>query len=98
MVYLLPVFYHQPPNTQLSLSRASTSAVSASAQHIAGPLSGSQGATIVPQGSLQQPAQQPQSMPTMTIPLAQTGESLLFIYQNQFQLTIISHNRWNPFK
>lgn len=57
----------------MSLTRASASAVSGGAQHVAGPLTGAQGAPVVPQGTLQQPAQQTQTLPPMGIPLTQTG-------------------------
>jgi len=60
----------------MSLTRASTSAVSGGAQHVAGPLAATQGAPVVPQGTLQQPTQQAQSLPPMGIPLSQTGTSI----------------------
>lgn len=56
----------------MNLTRASTSAVSGGAQHVTGPLGGAQGAPVVPQGTLQQPAQQTQTLPPMGIPLTQT--------------------------
>ena len=40
-----------------------------------GQLANAQGNSVVPQGSLQQPAQQPQPMQTMTMPITQTGKS-----------------------
>lgn len=64
--------YYAASNT-MSLTRASTSAVSGGAQHVAGPLAGTQGAPVVPQGTLQQPTQQAQPLPPMGIPLSQTG-------------------------
>jgi len=64
--------YYAASNT-MSLTRASTSAVSGGAQHVAGPLAATQGAPVVPQGTLQQPTQQAQSLPPMGIPLSQTG-------------------------
>ncbi|XP_012530181.1 eukaryotic translation initiation factor 4 gamma 3 isoform X2 [Monomorium pharaonis] len=77
-----PVFTGYPPTPQhgyyytasntMSLTRASTSAVSGGAQHVANPLASTQGAPVVPQGTLQQPTQQAQSLPTMGIPLPQT--------------------------
>lgn len=57
----------------MSLTRASTSAVSGGAQHVTGPLAGTQGAPVVPQGTLQQPTQQAQPLPSMGIPLSQAG-------------------------
>ncbi|XP_076249202.1 eukaryotic translation initiation factor 4 gamma [Calliopsis andreniformis] len=62
----------QPANTPLGLSRAGASAVTGGAQHVAGPLAGAQGAPVVPQGTLQQPTQQAQPLPTMGISLSQT--------------------------
>lgn len=59
----------------MGLTRANASAVSGGAQHVTGPLAGAQGAPVVPQGSLQQPAQQAQPLPPMGIPLSQTGTS-----------------------
>ncbi|KYN03904.1 Eukaryotic translation initiation factor 4 gamma 3 [Cyphomyrmex costatus] len=64
-------YYYAASNT-MSLTRASTSAVSGGAQHVAGPLAGTQGAPVVPQGTLQQPTQQAQPLPPMGIPLSQT--------------------------
>ncbi|KAL6260894.1 hypothetical protein P5V15_008422 [Pogonomyrmex californicus] len=64
-------YYYTASNT-MSLTRASTSAVSGGGQHVAGPLAGTQGAPVVPQGTLQQPAQQAQPLPPMGIPLSQT--------------------------
>jgi len=60
----------------MSLTRASTSAVSGGAQHVTGPLAGTQGAPVVPQGTLQQPTQQAQPLPSMGIPLSQAGTLL----------------------
>ncbi|CAL7944670.1 unnamed protein product [Xylocopa violacea] len=62
----------QPANTPLSLRSAGASAVTGGAQHVAGPLAGAQGAPVVPQGTLQQPTQQPQPLPPMAISLSQT--------------------------
>lgn len=56
----------------MSLTRASSNTISGGAQHVAGPLAATQGAPVVPQGSLQQPAQQAQPLPPMGIPLSQT--------------------------
>ncbi|XP_012058151.1 PREDICTED: treacle protein [Atta cephalotes] len=64
-------YYYAASNT-MSLTRASTSAVSGGAQHVTGPLAGTQGAPVVPQGTLQQPTQQAQPLPPMGIPLSQT--------------------------
>ncbi|XP_018344628.1 PREDICTED: eukaryotic translation initiation factor 4 gamma 3 isoform X1 [Trachymyrmex septentrionalis] len=64
-------YYYAASNT-MSLTRASTSAVSGGAQHVAGPLAGTQGAPVIPQGTLQQPTQQAQPLPPMGIPLSQT--------------------------
>lgn len=58
----------------MNISRASANAVSGGAQHVGGPLAGAPGAGGVPQGTLQQPSQQPQPIPSMAIPLAQTGK------------------------
>ncbi|XP_071572693.1 eukaryotic translation initiation factor 4 gamma isoform X3 [Temnothorax nylanderi] len=65
-------YYYTASNT-MSLTRASTSAVSGGAQHVAGPLAGTQaGAPVVPQGTLQQPTQQAQPLPSMGgIPMSQ---------------------------
>lgn len=68
--------YYATSNT-MSLGRPSTSAVSGGAQHVANPLASAQGAPVVPQGTLQQPTQQAQSLPTMGIPLTQAGMLLL---------------------
>lgn len=65
----------QPTNTPLGLSRAGANAVTGGAQHVAGPLAGAQGAPVVPQGTLQQPTQQTQPLPSMGISLSQTGKS-----------------------
>ncbi|XP_015438876.1 PREDICTED: eukaryotic translation initiation factor 4 gamma 3-like isoform X3 [Dufourea novaeangliae] len=62
----------QPANTPLSLSRTGASAVTGGAQHVTGPLAGAQGAPVVPQGTLQQPTQQAQPLPSMGISLSQT--------------------------
>lgn len=59
---LIPVFYTSP-TAPLSLNRSSATAVSGGAQHVGGALGGAQGATMVPQGTLQQPTQQPQPLP-----------------------------------
>ncbi|XP_014477093.1 PREDICTED: eukaryotic translation initiation factor 4 gamma 3-like isoform X2 [Dinoponera quadriceps] len=67
-----PAGYYYSPSNTMSLTRASASAVSGGAQHVAGPLTGGQGAPVVPQGTLQQPAQQTQALPPMGIPLTQT--------------------------
>lgn len=75
MIYF-PIDYYAASNT-MSLTRASTSAVSGGAQHVAGPLAGTQGAPVVPQGTLQQSTQQAQPLPPMGIPLSQTGTLLL---------------------
>ncbi|EGI61462.1 hypothetical protein G5I_10236 [Acromyrmex echinatior] len=69
-LYLLTDYY--AASNTMSLTRASTSAVSGGAQHVAGPLAGTQGAPVVPQGTLQQPTQQAQPLPPMGIPLSQT--------------------------
>jgi len=75
MLNFAPDFY--TTSNPMSLTRANTSTVSGGAQHVAGPLAGTQGAPVVPQGALQQPAQQNQSMPTLAIPLSQTGSGML---------------------
>ncbi|XP_076646708.1 eukaryotic translation initiation factor 4 gamma isoform X1 [Halictus rubicundus] len=62
----------QPANPQLSLSRAGASAVTGGAQHVTGPLAGTQGAPVVPQGTIQQSTQQAQPLPAMGISLSQT--------------------------
>ncbi|XP_019698474.2 eukaryotic translation initiation factor 4 gamma 1 isoform X4 [Harpegnathos saltator] len=68
-----PTGYYYSPSNTMSLTRASAaSAVSGGAQHVAGPLAGAQGAPVVPQGTLQQPTQQTQTLPPMGIPLTQT--------------------------
>ncbi|KAL0133320.1 hypothetical protein PUN28_000815 [Cardiocondyla obscurior] len=61
-----PGYYYTASNT-MSLTRASTSAVSGGAQHVTGPLGSTQGAPVVPQGPLQQPAQQTQPLPSMDV-------------------------------
>lgn len=70
--------YYTPQGHQINLSRAGTGAVSGGAPHIGSPLGGGQGATVVQQGSIQQPSQQPQQMPPMPMPLGQTGKYLYF--------------------
>lgn len=64
-------------SSNMNLTRTSTSAVSGGTQHVASPLTGAQGAPVVPQGTLQQPTQQAQPLPPMGIPLSQTGTLLL---------------------
>ncbi|XP_070158179.1 eukaryotic translation initiation factor 4 gamma isoform X5 [Polyergus mexicanus] len=63
-------YYYATSNT-MNLGRPSTSAVSGGAQHVANPLASAQGAPVVPQGTLQQPTQPAQPLPTMGIPLTQ---------------------------
>ncbi|XP_011251008.1 eukaryotic translation initiation factor 4 gamma 3 isoform X6 [Camponotus floridanus] len=70
-------YYYATSNT-MSLGRPSTSAVSGGAQHVANPLASAQGAPVVPQGTLQQPTQQAQPLPTMGIPLTQAGWNSCF--------------------
>ncbi|XP_070158177.1 eukaryotic translation initiation factor 4 gamma isoform X3 [Polyergus mexicanus] len=65
-------YYYATSNT-MNLGRPSTSAVSGGAQHVANPLASAQGAPVVPQGTLQQPTQPAQPLPTMGIPLTQAG-------------------------
>ncbi|XP_012235318.2 eukaryotic translation initiation factor 4 gamma 3 isoform X2 [Linepithema humile] len=65
-------YYTYMNSSNMNLTRTSTSAVSGGAQHVAGPLTGAQGAPVVPQGTLQQPTQQAQPLPPMGIPLSQT--------------------------
>ncbi|XP_032674035.1 eukaryotic translation initiation factor 4 gamma 3-like isoform X4 [Odontomachus brunneus] len=65
-----PGYFYSPSST-MSL-RSNASAVSGGAQHVPGPLAGAQGAPVVPQGALQQPAQQTQTLPPMGIPLTQS--------------------------
>ena len=91
-LYLLTDYY--AASNTMSLTRASTSAVSGGAQHVAGPLAGTQGAPVVPQGTLQQPTQQAQPLPPMGIPLSQTGRllsNLLDIYLT-FRCQLMSLN------
>ncbi|XP_034938150.1 eukaryotic translation initiation factor 4 gamma 3-like isoform X2 [Chelonus insularis] len=69
---------HHPQNTAMNLSRTNTNTMSGGGQHIGGPLAGAQGTAGVPQGTLQQPSQQPQTIPQMAIsltPTAYTGHS-----------------------
>lgn len=68
--------YYATSNT-MNLGRPSTSAVSGGAQHVTNPLASAQGAPVVPQGTLQQPTQTAQPLPTMGIPLQQAGMLLL---------------------
>ncbi|XP_039302709.1 eukaryotic translation initiation factor 4 gamma 3 [Solenopsis invicta] len=68
--YYVSTDYYTTSNT-MSLTRASTSAVSGGAQHVPGPMAGTQ-APVVPQGTLQQPTQQAQTLPPMSMPLSQT--------------------------
>ncbi|XP_011331702.1 eukaryotic translation initiation factor 4 gamma 3 isoform X2 [Ooceraea biroi] len=63
-------YYYTASNT-MGLTRTNASAVSGGAQHVPGPLAGTQGAPVVPQGTLQPPTQQAQSLPPMGIPLSQ---------------------------
>ncbi|KAL6431458.1 hypothetical protein ACFW04_007220 [Cataglyphis niger] len=65
-------YYYATSNT-MNLGRPSTSAVSGGAQHVTNPLASAQGAPVVPQGTLQQPTQTAQPLPTMGIPLQQAG-------------------------
>ncbi|XP_051166301.1 eukaryotic translation initiation factor 4 gamma 3-like isoform X2 [Leptopilina boulardi] len=67
-----PFFYSQQsgnfavyPVNHAFIRAASANAVNSNAQHMQGQLTNAQGSTVVPQGTLQQPAQQPQPMPTM---------------------------------
>lgn len=57
----------------MNLSRASANAVSGGTQHVSGPLAGAQTTPGVPQGTLQQQTQQPQTIPPMAIALTQPG-------------------------
>ncbi|XP_024939403.1 eukaryotic translation initiation factor 4 gamma 1 isoform X9 [Cephus cinctus] len=65
-------YYYQTPSAPINLGRPGAGAVSGGAQHVGGPLAGAQGATVVPQGTIPQPTQQPQPIPPMAIPLTQT--------------------------
>ncbi|XP_012257845.2 eukaryotic translation initiation factor 4 gamma 3-like isoform X1 [Athalia rosae] len=65
-------YYLTPPGPQINLSRAGSGAVSGGAQHVGSPLAGGQGATIVQQGGIQQPSQQPQPMQQIPLALGQT--------------------------
>ncbi|XP_066598673.1 eukaryotic translation initiation factor 4 gamma 3-like isoform X2 [Prorops nasuta] len=58
-------FYH---NSAINLRGTSANAVSVGAQH-GGPLGNAQGATVVPQATIQQSTQQPQSMPQVGMPI-----------------------------
>ncbi|XP_011502551.1 PREDICTED: uncharacterized protein LOC105365950 [Ceratosolen solmsi marchali] len=64
-------FFHQPPNAPLNINRTNANTVNNGNQHMSGPLTGAQAATIVPQGTLQQ-SQQAQAMHSMSISLPQT--------------------------
>jgi len=75
MLNFAPDFY--TTSNPMSLTRANTNTVSGGAQHVTGPLPGAQGAPVVPQGALQQPAQQNQSMPTLAVPLSQSSGMLI---------------------
>lgn len=83
--------YYTASNT-MSLTRASTSAVSGGAQHVAGPLAGTQGAPVVPQGTLQQPTQQAQPLPSMGIPMSQAGTLLSQIYLTHILICYYSYS------
>lgn len=61
------------PVNHAFIRAASANAVNSNAQHMQGQLTNAQGSTVVPQGTLQQPAQQPQPMPTM-ISVAPSGK------------------------
>lgn len=72
MIFLAGNFAVYPMNPAAYI-RTSANAVNNNAQHMQGQLTNAQGSTVVSQGSLQQPAQQPQPMPTM-ISVAPSGE------------------------
>lgn len=69
---------HPAPNAALNLNRASANAVSGAGQNVTGPLAGAQGTAGVPQGTLQQATQQPQTITPMAIALTQPGN--IFYY------------------
>ncbi|XP_044002800.1 eukaryotic translation initiation factor 4 gamma 3-like isoform X2 [Aphidius gifuensis] len=62
---------YQPQNAAISINRPTPNAVTGAGQNVAGPLAGAQGTAGVPQNTLQQPAQQPQPIPPMSIALTQ---------------------------
>ncbi|KAI4491072.1 hypothetical protein M0802_010489 [Mischocyttarus mexicanus] len=71
-----PGFFYTSPTAPLSLNRSNATAVSGGAQHVGGALGGAQGATMVPQGTLQQPAQQPTQLSQMDIVNPSTGKNI----------------------
>ena len=71
--------YADFPVNHAYIRSATANAVNSNTQHMQGQLTNAQGNSVVPQGSLQQPAQQPQPMPAMTMPIAPTGEYSLKI-------------------
>lgn len=74
-----PGYIYPPPfppqNAPISMNRPTSNAVTGAGQNVAGPLAGAQGTTGVPQNTLQQPAQQPQPIPPMSIALTQPSKN-----------------------